>query len=93
MFPSGTPSHATALVITTAKATFKHIIKWGLHMGASQKFNGCRCEGAQYYRGYGEPLIGFWPYFLHEYSSAGISAIFELIAGTLIVFFTRDLLK
>lgn len=40
------------------------------------------------YRGYGEPLIGFWPYFLHEYSSAGISEAFELTAGTLIVLFT-----
>jgi len=43
--------------------------------------------------GYGDPLIGFWPYFLHEYSSDGISAIFELIAGTLTVFFTRFFLN
>jgi hypothetical protein len=27
--------------------------------------------------------MGFCPYFLHEYSSGGMSAIFELIAGTL----------
>ena len=40
------------------------------------------------YRGCGEPLIGFWPYFLHEYSSGGISAILLLIAGTLIDLFT-----
>jgi len=44
------------------------------------------------YRGKGEPLMGFWPYFLHEYSSAGISAVFELVAGTLIVFFTLNFL-
>jgi hypothetical protein len=37
-------------------------------------------------------LIGFWPYFLHEYSSGGISATFELIAGTLIILFTLDFL-
>lgn len=36
--------------------------------------------------------MGFWPYFLHEYSSAGISAIFMLIAGILITFFTLDFL-
>lgn len=34
-------------------------------------------------------MMGFWPYFLHEYSSGGMSAIFELIAGTRIVLFTR----
>lgn len=45
------------------------------------------------YRGYGEPLIGFWPYFLQEYSSGGISATLELIAGTLIVLFTLDFLQ
>lgn len=45
------------------------------------------------YLGYGEPLIGFWPYFLHENSSGGISAIFELIAGTLTTFFIRFFLK
>jgi hypothetical protein len=33
--------------------------------------------------------MGFWPYFLHEYSSEGMSATFELIAGTLMVLFTR----
>lgn len=32
-------------------------------------------------------MIGFCPYFLQEYSSGGISAIFELIAGTLTTFF------
>lgn len=36
--------------------------------------------------------MGFWPYFLHEYSSGGISAIFILIAGTLITLFTLDFL-
>lgn len=40
------------------------------------------------YLGWGEPLIGFWPYFLHEYSSGGISANLLLIAGTLIDLFT-----
>lgn len=45
------------------------------------------------YRGYGEPLIGFWPYFLHEYSSAGMSETLELIAGALIVVFTRFFLR
>lgn len=45
------------------------------------------------YRGNGEPLIGFWPYFLQEYSSGGISATFELIAGTLIVLLTLDFLQ
>ena len=45
------------------------------------------------YRGNGEPLIGFCPYFLHEYSSGGISAIFELMAGTLITFFTLFFLR
>lgn len=43
--------------------------------------------------GKGEPLIGFCPYFRHEYSSGGISAILELIAGTRIILFTRDFLK
>nr|ACR35914.1 unknown [Zea mays]ACR36763.1 unknown [Zea mays] len=33
--------------------------------------------------------MGFWPYFLHEYSSGGMSAILALIAGTLMVLFTR----
>lgn len=42
--------------------------------------------------GYGEPLMGFWPYFLQEYSSGGMSAIFVLIDGTRIVLFTRDFL-
>lgn len=37
-------------------------------------------------------MIGFWPYFLHEYSSGGMSAILELTAGTLIVCFARDFL-
>ena len=37
--------------------------------------------------------MGFWPYFLHEYSSTGISAVFELVAGTLIVFFTLTFLS
>lgn len=37
--------------------------------------------------------MGFWPYFLHEYSSAGISAVFELVAGTLIVLFTLSFLR
>lgn len=37
--------------------------------------------------------MGFWPYFLHENSSAGISAVFELVAGTLIVFFTLNFLR
>jgi hypothetical protein len=32
--------------------------------------------------------MGFCPYFLHEYSSAGMSAIFELTAGTRIVVLT-----
>lgn len=45
------------------------------------------------YLGCGDPLIGFWPYFLHENSSAGMSAIFELTAGTLTVFFTLVLLQ
>lgn len=36
--------------------------------------------------------MGFWPYFLHEYSSGGISAIFILIAGTLITLFTFNFL-
>lgn len=45
------------------------------------------------YRGYGDPLIGFWPYFRHEYSSGGISAVFELIAGTLTVLFTLFFLE
>ena len=34
-------------------------------------------------------MMGFWPYFLQEYSSGGMSAILELIAGTLMVLFTR----
>lgn len=38
-------------------------------------------------------MIGFCPYFLHENSSAGISAVFELVAGTLIVFFTLNFLR
>jgi hypothetical protein len=42
--------------------------------------------------GCGDPLIGFWPYFLQEYSSGGISAIFGLIAGTLVTLFTLDFL-
>lgn len=42
--------------------------------------------------GCGEPLMGFWPYFLQEYSSGGISAIFGLIAGTLVTLFTLDFL-
>lgn len=33
-------------------------------------------------------MIGFCPYFLHENSSAGMSAILLLIAGTLVTFFT-----
>jgi len=37
--------------------------------------------------------MGFWPYFLHEYSSGGMSAILELIAGTLMVLFTRFFLS
>lgn len=37
--------------------------------------------------------MGFWPYFLHEYSSGGMSAVLELIAGTLVVFFTRCFLE
>lgn len=37
--------------------------------------------------------MGFWPYFLHENSSAGMSAILELTAGTLIVVFTRFFLQ
>ena len=37
--------------------------------------------------------MGFWPYFLHEYSSGGMSAIFELVAGTLMVLFTRFFLS
>ena len=37
-------------------------------------------------------MMGFWPYFLHEYSSGGMSAIFTLTAGTLTVVFTRFLL-
>ena len=37
--------------------------------------------------------MGFCPYFRHEYSSGGISAIFGLIAGTRIVLFTRDFLR
>lgn len=37
--------------------------------------------------GCGDPLIGFWPYFRHEYSSGGISANFKLIAGTLTTLF------
>lgn len=36
--------------------------------------------------------MGFWPYFLQEYSSGGISDIFVLIDGTRIVLFTRDFL-
>ena len=36
--------------------------------------------------------MGFWPYFLQENSSGGISAIFMLIAGTLITLFTFDFL-
>jgi hypothetical protein len=32
--------------------------------------------------------MGFCPYFLHENSSGGMSAIFALTAGTLIVVFT-----
>ncbi|XP_044949377.1 uncharacterized protein LOC123399006 [Hordeum vulgare subsp. vulgare] len=36
--------------------------------------------------------MGFRPYFLHEYSSDGMSAIFTLTAGTLTVVFTRFLL-
>ena len=45
------------------------------------------------YLGCGEPLIGFCPYFLHEYSSGGISATLLLIAGTLIDLFTLNFLK
>jgi hypothetical protein len=37
--------------------------------------------------------MGFWPYFLHEYSSGGMSAILALIAGTLMVLFTRFFLS
>lgn len=37
--------------------------------------------------------MGFWPYFLQEYSSGGMSAILELIAGTRTVFFTPDFLE
>jgi hypothetical protein len=38
-------------------------------------------------------LMGFWPYFLQEYSSGGMSAILELIAGTRMVLFTRFFLR
>jgi hypothetical protein len=38
----------------------------------------------QVYLGCGDPFIGFCPYFLHENSSAGMSATLLLIAGTLI---------
>jgi hypothetical protein len=44
------------------------------------------------YRGYGEPLMGFWPYLRHEWSSGGMSAFRELIAGTRTTRFTRDFL-
>lgn len=44
------------------------------------------------YLGWGEPLMGFCPYFLHEYSSAGISAVLALIAGTLITLFNFNFL-
>lgn len=37
-------------------------------------------------------MMGFCPYFLHENSSGGMSAILELMAGTRIVLFTRDFL-
>jgi hypothetical protein len=37
--------------------------------------------------------MGFCPYFRHEKSSAGMSATFELIAGTRIVLFTRCFLE
>lgn len=36
--------------------------------------------------------MGFWPYFLQEKSSAGISAFLLLIAGTLITLFILNLL-
>lgn len=36
--------------------------------------------------------MGFWPYFLQEKSSGGISAIFMLIAGILTTLLTFDFL-
>ena len=38
-------------------------------------------------------MIGFCPYLRHEKSSAGISAAFELIAGTRVIRRTRDFLR
>lgn len=49
-------------------------------------------EGPFAYLGYGEPLIGFCPYFLHEKSSEGISANLLLTAGTLMVLFILSFL-
>lgn len=37
-------------------------------------------------------MMGFCPYFLHEKSSGGMSAIFELTAGTLTTLFNLDFL-
>jgi hypothetical protein len=37
--------------------------------------------------------MGFCPYFLHEYSSAGMSAILALTAGTRIVVLTLFFLQ
>jgi hypothetical protein len=85
----GASAHRAALVVPPAYPTTIHqrtdsfIRLW---VGLDRRSH-------RTHRGYGDPLMGFCPYLRHEYSSAGMSATFGLIAGTRIVRFTRCFLR
>lgn len=99
VLPRGASSHCATLVVAPENRIAEHVRSQVVanrdeFLGIISFFLcGLIKQEEEIYRGYGEPLMGFWPYFLHEYSSGGMSAIFELIAGTRIVLFTRFFLR
>lgn len=66
------------------------IVFWDLSI-ATYGFE-LKVDERTWYLGCGEPLMGFWPYLRHEYSSGGMSANLLLIARTVIVVFNRSFL-